>query len=497
MTNVLMRNTTMLKGKPMIPARVLLVLLSLLWFAVPAPAQNPPSLAATVNFWKDPEFVKGFMGGYGFNSDNQPPVSPEEAKLLQNVAGQLGTNPGSAITTLKAAINPNSSPVLSFALGTIYLQEQNFAEAEVNLKKAIAAFPNYLRAHQNLGIVYVQQSKFELLIGELTKTLELGGEKGAVYGLLGYAYMNLNRLLPAEVAYSKALLFEPDKVEWKAGYAECLRLQNKDRESIAAFGELIRGEPEEAKYWVGQAYSYSSLGENPKAAQNYEIVRRMGKADSQVLNWLGTYYINERMFEQARTAFVEAFKADSKKDPEGLLRSADALLVYGSPAEAETLLNSVKSEAAAVMTEQQKLQTLRLTAQIQLNSGRDAEAVKTLEQVLKGDPTDGKSILLLANYHARHAGGNKEPVGDQETARANEHLAKALFYLELAANRADPDGKQKEIKQNALIAWAQLLVNRGEYAKALPLLRQSQQLEAKENVARYLTQLEQLVRNTQ
>ncbi len=462
--------------------------------AVIAGAQNPPSLAATASFWKDPAFVKEFMGSYGFHTENQPKVTPEEAKLLGTVAEQLGSNnPRTAIDTLKPAVTPTASGVLDFALGTIYLQEQNYAEAEANLKRAIAKFPNYLRAHQNLGIVYVQQANYELLIAELTKTVELGGEKGAVYGLLGYAYLSLGRYLPAEVAYSKALLFEPDKTEWKAGYAESLRLQNKDRESIAAFGELIRLEPEETKYWVGQAYSYSSLGENRKAAQNYELVRRMGKADTQVLNWLGTFYINERMFDQARSAFVEAFKADTAKDPDGLLRSAEALLVYGSPTDAEALLNSVKTEAAAKMDEDQKLRTLRLTAQIQLNSGREAEAIKTLEQVLQKDPTDGKSMLLLGNYHARLAG---VPAGQDPAAAsrqlANEHAAKAILHYELASNRPEAD-----IKRSALISWAQLLVNRGDYSKALPLLRKAQEVEFKDNVAGYLAQLEQLVRNTQ
>jgi tetratricopeptide (TPR) repeat protein len=450
------------------------------WIVLAAGAQNLPSLEETKSFWKDPTFVKEFMGSYGFNTENQPKVTPEEAKLLGTVAQQLSTSPQAAIDALQAAIKPDSSAVLDFALGTALLQAQKYADAEIHLKKAIEKFPNYLYAHKNLGLAYVQQSKYEALIPELTKTLELGGESSVVYGLLGYAYLSSGHYLPAEIAYGKALLFEPDKVEWKAGLAECLRLENKDRESIAAFGELIRTDPDEIKYWLGQAYSYTALGENRSAARNYEVVRRMGKADVRVLNWLGVYYLNQKMYAEARKAFVEAFNADPKKDPDGMLHSIETLVVYGSPKEAETMLDQVRQESAGKMTDEQNLRLLRLTAQIQLATGKEADAVKTLEAVLKQDPTDGQSMLILGNYQAGEA--TKDP------EHAADHIARAEMEFELATHRPD-------VKREALIAWARLLVDHSEYSRAIPLLRQAQEIKSTENVARYLDQLEQIVKN--
>jgi len=206
----------------------------------------------------------------------------------------------------------------------------------------------------------------------------------------------------------------------------------------------------------------------------------MGKGDQRVLNWLGIYYLNQKMYEEARIAFVDAFNLDPDKDPDGMLRSVEILLVYGSPAEAETMLNQVRGAASAKMTDDERLRMLRVTAQIQLASGKEAEAIKTLEEVLRKDPTDGRSMLILGNYYAKQS--------REDVEHAADHTARALMNFELASNRP-------EVKREAFIEWARLLVDRREYTKAIGLLRKAQDLEFKENVENFIDQLEQLVRN--
>ena len=75
---------------------------------------------------------------------------------------------------------------------------------------------------------------------------------------------------------------------------------------MTLFGELIQAKPDNADYWLHQANAYLGLAESTKAATNYEVVRRMGKADAKVLNQLADIYINEGTYDLALAEYREA-----------------------------------------------------------------------------------------------------------------------------------------------------------------------------------------------
>ncbi|HAV61630.1 MAG TPA: hypothetical protein DCY13_04605, partial [Verrucomicrobiales bacterium] len=455
---------------------------SVFWLALSAHAQVSVPLTDTGRFWNDPQFVKSFMGTYGVETKDEPTITPDEGKVFNTVAEQMkANNRAGAISTLAAAIKPDSSAALDFTLATLYVQpgpENNNELAAQNYRRAIDKFPNFLRAHKNLSLTYAALGKFEEAIGELTRTLELGGEDGNVYGILGYCYLNKGKYLSAEIAYSKALLFTPDNVEWKKGYAQCLLSQSKNREAAALFGELVLDDPQDIDSWLLQANSFLALGDNDRAAENYELVRRMGKANAQVLNLLGDIYVNMNLVELAKTAYLEAFAREPEQELDRPLRSVEILANLGSHADAENLLGEIRTKAGSRLDDKQKLRALRLTARIQLATGRGGEAVKTLEQIVASEPMDGEALLMLADHYTR--------LQSEDGDKRRDEVARAALYFDRAE-------KIRAYEVRALIQHAQMLVGEKEYSKALPKLRRAQDLEFREPVARYLQQVEQIV----
>ena len=113
----------------------------------------------------------------------------------------------------------------------------------------------------------------------------------------------------------------------------------------------------------------------------------------------------------------------------------------------------------------------KLEARIALAQGGEGpELAASLEETLKSDPLDGDALMLLAQYYQRR--------NDSE---------RAGLYYERAEGIAD-------FEVTARTRHAQLLVGLGRYSEALPLLRRAQEIKPREDVARYLEQVERIAR---
>ena len=87
------------------------------------------------------------------------------------------------------AITPESSAALDFTLANLYVQANDYPKAVAQYRQAIRKFPDFQRAQMNLGVVLIQLNQHVEAQKELVRTLELGGENGNIYGLIGYCHL--------------------------------------------------------------------------------------------------------------------------------------------------------------------------------------------------------------------------------------------------------------------------------------------------------------------
>ena len=114
---------------------------------------------------------------------------------------------------------------------------------------------------------------------------------------------------------------------------------------------------------------------------------------------------------------------------------------------------------------------LKLRRRIAAAEGSGEEEIKVLEQIVSLDPLDGEALILLGQHCER--------AGDTE---------KAIFYFERAEN-------MEKFEANAKVRHAQLLVKEGKYTEALPLLRRAQDIKPREEVQKYLEQVERYAKS--
>lgn len=451
-----------------------LALLILLVCLAPAAAQRVHAQArpwAGESIVDDPEWRERFLGSYGFLSGAEPKVSELELTLLREVIELMKSDPATAAAMLEQQRTATSSASLDFILANLQFQNGELDAATRNYGSAIEKFPDFRRAHKNLGLLLVQKGDFAGGLQHLGRALELGDRDGRTYGLLGYCYINLENHLAAEAAYRNAILQQPDVRDWKLGLARSLLAMEEYKEAKALFESLIEATPDDPTLWLLQANASIGLDQPLAAAVNLEAVRMMGKAQSSSLVLLGDIYMNAGMQDFAKSAYLDVIESDQGATQfTTAYRAADLMVRTRAWEEAEEILASIERRYASGLTEDDRLEVLTLQAKVARARGRDAEAAKLLESIVKRDGTRGEALLELAQLY--------EGRGERE---------KALLTIERAANL-------EAFEYPALLAQAQLLVSSKDYAEAAALLRRALQIKNEPRVARFLARVEDSVR---
>ena len=454
-----------------IPKTMSLVPCVLCVFYVPFATFAQEWIEQPATFWKDPAFQKSFMGSYGFRAEIEPRVTVLEKEVMEKVLKHLAADEEKkAVELLLKNTRPSSSAVFDFTLANLCFQDDKLDDALRHYASAIEKFPSFQRALKNSALIHVRQGNFESALDPLAQCIELGANDGLTYGLLGYAYAMTEQHLSAESAYRLAILLQPKTLDWKLGLCRSLFKQQKYGEAIAMCDELLRLDPGKSDYLLLQANAHLGMRQPMRAAEIYEILDASLRAPVPALHTLGDIYINEGFIEQAADAYTRAFQRDANPDPARQLQNVEVLISRSAFASANLLLDAVRSRLGASVSDEQQKRILKLQARLLAATGEQGEEqARLLEEIVKLDPLDGDALILLGQHHA-------------ETSPE-----KAAFYYERA------EGIEK-FEADARLRHAQLLVKNGKYQEALPLLKRALELKPREDVQRYLEQVERAAR---
>jgi len=430
-----------------------------------AVAQSNPA----ARMWDDPDFVKSFTASYGVLSQYEPEISDAEKEALRSLLNVIKNNPRSAISGLEQQIKPNSSAAFDFILGNLHFQEGNLGKAERAYRNAVEKYPNFRRAHKNLSLVLVQAGKFGEAIPAISQSLVLGDVDGRSYGLLGYSYLTQQLYYPAAAAYRQAILMQPKVRDWKLGLGRCLVETQDYQGAIALFDTLIKQEPDNADFWLLQANAYIGIDQSLAAAENIEIVRRMGKAEVASLTMLGDIYLNNSSPRLALNAYLEALERSGDEAASASIRAARILTQNGNYDQAKTMIAKTREKSGQSLSEEDALTLLTLDAKIARAEGDEEKAFETLISIVERDALNGDALIELGNYYAQK--------GDFERAVNRYEQAQSIVQFERAA----------------LIAHAQTLIRKKSYADALVLLRRAQEIENDSYLADYVARVERVV----
>ncbi len=423
--------------------------------------------------WNSESFKRQFVESYIAETEIEPTVTLDEREIMQEILELISSDEmDEAALMLKENGNEASSAVFDFTLANIYFQQDKLDEAAEVYHAAVDKFPKFRRAWRNLGLIYIRQGEFKKALPALIRVVELGGSDSITYGLMGFAYSSVENHISSESAYRMAILLDPDTLDWKMGLARSFFKQERFGEAAALCGQLIRDNPDRSDLWLLQANAYIGMDKPLKAAQIYELVNNMGESTPESLNMLGDIYINEELYSMAADAYISAMKLeDSGSSAERSIRSAKILAARAANEETKKLIAKIREYKSDVLGKEDRKEILKLEARLAVAAGEGEEEVKVLEEIVELDPLDGEALILLGQHSMRQ--------GDVE---------KAIFYYERAA-------AIEEYESDALVRHAQLLVGEGKYLEAVDLLKRAQQIEPRDNIQKYLAQVERVAKS--
>lgn len=431
----------------------------------PVPASHP-----LASVWNDPEFARGLIGSYGFLAPFEPRLNAEEEIFYRQKVLPLLTNDVSkAIPELEARVKqPNANAVFSFTLGNIHFQTENLTNAIQYFTQATERYKSYRRAWKSLGFAYVRNNQLTEAITPLSRSIALGEANGPTFGLLGYAFLNGEKYVSAEAAYQQAILFEPDNLDFKLGLVKAQIGQRNYDGALALLDELLQRFPDKEALWSIQANVLLQQDQLVRAAVNFEVLRRMGKATPENLATLGDIYMMQETRDLALTAYLESIEKDGWQKPARALRAADILVSRGAVAEATELFKKIRATAGSDLSAEDEMKLMKLEAKVAMGSGDGDKAIEVLEKIAVRNPLDGEALLLAGDYYAR-----------------NGNVEKAEFRYDAAA-------KISGYEADALVKLAQLQVKGAKYTQAVETLKRAQKLKPRDNVQRYLERVEQI-----
>ncbi|MHC4869966.1 MAG: tetratricopeptide repeat protein [Planctomycetota bacterium] len=410
---------------------------------------------------------------YLAESDIEPTLDRGESREFNRILDLLGSEDpedvAEARRRLEDARAGDGNAVFDFTLAQILFENDEIEAARTAYAAAVAKFPKFRRAWRAIGAIDMQAERFDQAIPSLVKVIELGGGESITYGFLGFAFANVGDDLAAEHAFRMAVMLDSTNLDWRMQLARTLFNQKRYADAAALCDKLIADDPTRGDLWLLQANAHLGQERTMRAAENYEMVDRLGQSTADSLSMLGDIYVNADLPELAAGAYRRSFAMDPPPAPDRAIRAANVMVLRGGYEAAGPLVAALRERFADSMSDQQTKDLLKLQARLASAAG-EGGAAEALEEIVALDPLDGEALILLG----------------QEYRRSGDPI-KAAFAFERAAAMERFEAKAKRLH-------GQLLVSTGDYAAALPLLRRSQSLEPNENLRSFIDQVERVSR---
>jgi tetratricopeptide (TPR) repeat protein len=447
---------------------------SILLLAVSACA-SAQGINAPAMLFRDPTFIKEFVGSYGILSDIEPSISADERVLLARVQELFAKNEISAaeqeiVRFIKESAAPSDkskkpvevSATVVYLLGNLYFSSDRQEDARRAFLEAIRRFPRFRRAHTNLGYLYISQNKIKEALPILQRAVELGESSPRVYGLLGYCYLQEKNALAAENAYRQAYLLDPKNRDWKLGLTQALMQQEQYAEAASMLGTLISENPNDRQLWLQQANALISQDKKIDAAVNLEVLRLKGIATESDLNLLGNLYMEQGEGQLALMAYLDAMGKTAKLDVSRALKSARILNDYGFPDKAAEFVDQITKTGG--LSEREKIDLDLVRVRIAQSAGQQEMVGALLQDLFARDPGNAELLLELARHYDTMAKTTKDE------AAINAHVGEAKSYYKLASEKPD-------VAYQANLGMGQLLVREKQYVDGLGFLTRALELK--------------------
>ncbi|HVU17778.1 MAG TPA: tetratricopeptide repeat protein [Candidatus Didemnitutus sp.] len=329
--------------------------------------------------------------------EREPEMTAEEYALYEKVTLLLSSQPEFAIKLLEAMTTDKASPspAFEFMLGNAYYSANKNDKAEVHFRNAVKKYPTFVRAWDNLGVLYYSKDNFSEAIGCFSQAVALGDHEPTTFGLLGYSLERSDNAVGAEMAYMQALAGDPRNGDWLEGLLRVYVDSRQYGRAESLVKSLIKIRPGEARFW--QTYAGILVAENKPldATIILESAAGSGFAGPAELSLLGELYAAQGLQEEAATTFGKVLAVSPDLGERKLINLAQVLTQQGKLSAADDVLRRLPDSPA----DSARVSFLFARSELQMARHQWPQARLGVQEILRREPLNGNALLTLGRVY--------------------------------------------------------------------------------------------------
>ena len=391
-------------------------------------------------------------------------AASESDEYLAEAKKYLAEGEGkSAIIQLKNSLKSDPSNAdARLLLGELYLRSGNAEGAAKELGRAARLGAPKDQWMVGLGQALLMQNDFDEVLNEINPDEGMSAAKHATaLAIRGNAYMALNDVENAQLAYEKALTVQNSNPLARLGNARLLLKDNKRDEAAEQFTEVLSEYPEHVETRLARGELYRSLNKLPEAVEDFSVAVEKAPHDSRGYMGRALASIGMQDLELAEkdvkelkkragklpvvnylSGLLEFQRKDYDASAESLqlaLRNApenlQAQMLYGIVSYARgqyTIAEDYLGRVSSRIPRNPQLSKLLAASRLKLKDHRGA--IEVLEPLVEA--TDSKDVQALALLGTAYLQAGENEKGTEAMAKAVElDPEQALLRTQLAAGR--------------------------------------------------------------
>jgi tetratricopeptide (TPR) repeat protein len=175
----------------------------------------------------------------------------------------------------KGAAESSRSAMAHNNLGLAYASEGRWDYATVEFQTALRLKPDYVEPYYNLGVAYASQGRLDDAIAEYQRALRLKPDSAGAHNNLGIAYASQGRLDRAIAEFQITSRLKPGDAEPHMNLGIAYASQGRLDDAIAEYQRALRLKPDSAGAHYNLGNAYASQGQWDRAIAEYRATLRL------------------------------------------------------------------------------------------------------------------------------------------------------------------------------------------------------------------------------
>ncbi|MBQ4809917.1 tetratricopeptide repeat protein [Pseudoalteromonas luteoviolacea] len=377
-------------------------------------------------------------------SDREVTLAPDEYELAEKLKSLLSRKDFKKVSEeLATFYNIELSPALLMIKAQVHFSLKEYNNAEKVYKFVLKRKPQLVRAHEDLGQLYLINEDFEKAQIHFSNAIAYGSNSAMIHGQLGYLNLHKNGAFSALYAYQKAYSLEPENEQWQQGLLTSLVKAKMFPSALALLSELITKNKQNQSYWLTKAAIHLETQQSDKALTSLEYALLLGDLSHQNLLIMINLHFEQSQYDRA----IALLKANVSKQT---LEFSDvrSYLYWLNSAnrweDSEWLLQQFIGSDA--LTHIDKSTIAYTQAQILEANGKLVEADKLYKEALHNNANNEQALLSYAHL----------------LLQQKDYIAAEQMFLRSEAFNS--------VNLHAMLGRAQLYINTDDIQSAYSLL---------------------------